>query len=126
MKRAKRGDGDKPKKNKSRVCPLCKKTQTVLSRHLQVHVKRGEIAAHRIPALVQVVDHGDKRYIQEEYVGQKATVTSQRRRLLKCPICELLTPYMTKHLQQKHKLASDHGDYFYWNNRAFRTRENGR
>ena len=33
IKRAKRGDGDKPKKYKSRVCPLCKKTQTVLSCH---------------------------------------------------------------------------------------------
>jgi len=61
----------KRKTNKVRVCPLCHKKQSVLSRHLQVHVRRGEIAADRINAIVQVADKGEKTEKIEMYLNKK-------------------------------------------------------
>ena len=51
---------------KIRKCPLCKKDQTRLDRHLLVHVRKGEISKDRITALVQYADKGGALHREEQ------------------------------------------------------------
>ena len=46
-------------------CPLCKKDQTRLDRHLLVHVRKGEISKDRRNALIQYADKRGSLYREE-------------------------------------------------------------
>ena len=89
---------------KTRTCPLCKKTQKQLARHLQTHVRKGEIAMHHIQALVQYADKGAATHRQEQFVGKNKKVARYRRRYFRCPMCEFATAYLSTHLARQHKI----------------------
>ena len=84
---------------KIRKCPLCKKDQT---RHLLVHVRKGEIPKDRITALVQYADKGGTLHREEQWMKKRTKIVRARRRFFKCPICELVTAYLPTHFANKH------------------------
>ena len=110
---------------KTRKCPLCHKDQTNLPRHLETHVKRGEISRDRITALTQYVDKGDHQYRTEIYVQKKKKVVRGKRRLFKCPLCELVTAYLPTHFANKHKIprSSEQSERYMALARAYEGRE---
>ena len=110
---------------KTRKCPLCHKDQTNLPRHLETHVKRGEISRDRITALTQYVDKGDHQYRTEIYVQKKKKVVRGKRRFFKCPLCELVTAYLPTHFANKHKIprSSEQSERYMALARAYEGRE---
>ena len=101
---AKSSKAKQPSHYKVRICPLCHKKQTNLSRHLSTHVNKGEISKCQIQALVQVADKGDETHRQEHFKTKAEKIVRYRRRMYRCPLCEFVTAFLTTHLTRKHKI----------------------
>lgn len=87
--------GDTRSHHAVQKCPVCKKEQKNLPRHLQVHVKQNEITE----------DVGFTLSVAERRKRKRAS-TRERRLLKWCPVkdCKKVTAYLRSHLTHYHRV----------------------
>ena len=90
----------KRKHHAIRTCPVSKKPEANLKRHLLSHAQKGQIVAEEVDKLVQVTIHKDRRR------GPCRGRAKAGLKLKWCPMadCSTVTPYMRSHLTHFHKL----------------------
>ena len=88
--------GDTRSHHAVRKCPVCKKEQKNLPRHLQVHVKRNEISEEDVGFTLSVAARRKR----------KRASTKERRLFKWCPVkdCKTVTAYLRSHLTHYHRV----------------------
>ena len=88
--------GDTRSHHAVRKCPVCKKEQKNLPRHLQVHVKRNEITEEDVGFTLSVAARRKR----------KRASTREKRLFKWCPVkdCKTVTAYLRSHLIHYHRV----------------------